>query len=1647
MTNTWKPIRKCAVALYQFSPTAQEQIPLEFGELIETSEEIAGWIRGRSLMTERIGIFPSNHVKIISDDIPSKKILMNSVFHPYIEADPIEVKISLKKKIITIISQGNELTGVNEQPRNSKGHLATEDNTKINKLFKLYKQMSQEEITKKEIQKLEEDCQLLLRLDAFVIDIDDDIEFNFSLYDFSKKAKITSDYSIFLRKGEQPMDLVSKNILKTLFVEITKSDRENLYISCDIVRYSEIANQTKKTKKIQNKSDGQLFRRPYACCVLALSNDLLQTCSGKLMDFVADVFTPNQESFFRNIQELIISNDPKVEKKVGSRIAIQLSAHFGKLNEVLKKHTALLSIQQTLKMKLPQVVLPSYYQHDLYIAMKLGDFSNCKAKNIEYRLTVRKNNGNELRGCINLQGKNESNEKTYRGLVLYHRIEPHWNENIKISIDPLVFPNTHLYFEFYSCSADSKKKIIKPIGFTYLYLKKKGAVLNQGDYTLPIYKYQTQNSEPLLYLKEKSQTQPEYLIITKDKIEINFNLCSTIMTQEPVFNKFFNWEGSMNQSDTRNLLETITYIDQTQFLIFTGPILDTFFRILGTKGDEIVHEIFMTFNFVVGVLVDLTYQNFKPILQDYLDTKFNFKNQKTNQELKICFSKIYPFLINELIHQLREAENEKSGSETRKTIRALEFIFKFIINSKLLELDLIENDIIKKPENYESLHNDFIKQIEEVLQSINELMEKMEPDWIIGTQTIAITKLYPIYEELIKILPIQKIGLIVSSLFKSVAYGRKQLDDEKIKILLDISTGPLVSTSDFRKIFFPIIFKQLIRVISTDQETFEKGIKIIRKMIKSVKRSISQMKRNLGNESIIQSRNVSIENVILGNNQEQNQQTEQEYKKTGKFRMSIPKQTKEPSVLELTKITSLIVSVFRINQKKTEKLKLQAKPDRANLEIIEKEIHSREQYECKLIIMLLSILHMMKPLEAQTFVAFFHPNPTQQASSLIDLLKVFNRIFKFKTFPKEWRSMSFIQFSIIFKQLRFFLSILRRNFYSPKFEVRAWEAYLKTLVSFMKIPHLQFELYSNEANRKILLERFGDMRIECSELLKNAWILIGNNQHELISTTIKPFLSLVLLENPELQLTGLDLYYSLVETEFTKTGKFNYVEQHTMSVIDLALERGMYKKFEQKFFPQIYTWLMDHQLLKEKGVMLASQLKEVVEHIFLVRKYSKKETFTHELSEAIIDLIDYLRRKKSYDMVTKYISMLYNLNIRRKWYPEAANTLLLYSDLLKWDYSKQEMPLFNLMRESQAIRKENIIKKAIDCFDQGNWFEKGIELVNLLKERYLKVSYNYQKFCGMLKKELEMYERIMRIERMYSTYFRVGFYGKGFEHQEKFLNVKNCEFIYKGQLLERLAGFVEYLQERYPKAQISPKEPPDQFLEGDGQYIQVATVIPSFQEELEGKKRIFDENIPDFAKNFIINDSINVFLSSKPIQKIKDKENEFRYLWLHNEFLITEDSFPSIRNRLKVIKKVVHELSPIQNAINTTENKNIELSSYIKLYKSPSGKETNLNQLSMCLNGIIDAAVNGGVFKYQQAFFTEEYLKENPNDEDSVIRLKLEFLKQQDLLEEGLKLHRQLGSEETRRFHDKLTKFFGKMRRLLEPSLIDLRLEKTGFMK
>lgn len=59
------------------------------------------------------------------------------------------------------------------------------------------------------------------------------------------------------------------------------------------------------------------------------------------------------------------------------------------------------------------------------------------------------------------------------------------------------------------------------------------------------------------------------------------------------------------------------------------------------------------------------------------------------------------------------------------------------------------------------------------------------------------------------------------------------------------------------------------------------------------------------------------------------------------------------------------------------------------------------------------------------------------------------------------------------------------------------------------------------------------------------------------------------------------------------------------------------------------------------------------------------------------------------------------------------------------------------------------------------------------------------------------------------------------------------------------------------------------------------------------------------------------------------------------------------------------EVSPLENAIQVVENKNQELRALIGQYQHKQ-VHGNINLLSMCLNGVIDAAVNGGIARYQE---------------------------------------------------------------------------------
>lgn len=64
----------------------------------------------------------------------------------------------------------------------------------------------------------------------------------------------------------------------------------------------------------------------------------------------------------------------------------------------------------------------------------------------------------------------------------------------------------------------------------------------------------------------------------------------------------------------------------------------------------------------------------------------------------------------------------------------------------------------------------------------------------------------------------------------------------------------------------------------------------------------------------------------------------------------------------------------------------------------------------------------------------------------------------------------------------------------------------------------------------------------------------------------------------------------------------------------------------------------------------------------------------------------------------------------------------------------------------------------------------------------------------------------------------------------------------------------------------------------------------------------------------------------------------------------------------------------------------------------------------MMLNGTVDAAVNGGISLYIEAFFSEDYLKSNKLHVPSLLRLQAAIRNLVNILEQALKTIRQFSS-------------------------------------
>ncbi|CAM4610803.1 unnamed protein product [Lepidochelys kempii] len=274
-------------------------------------------------------------------------------------------------------------------------------------------------------------------------------------------------------------------------------------------------------------------------------------------------------------------------------------------------------------------------------------------------------------------------------------------------------------------------------------------------------------------------------------------------------------------------------------------------------------------------------------------------------------------------------------------------------------------------------------------------------------------------------------------------------------------------------------------------------------------------------------------------------------------------------------------------------------------------------------------------------------------------------------------------------------------------------------------------------------------------------------------------------------------------------------------------------------------------------------------------------------------------------------------------------------------------------------------------------------------------------------------------ERMFGTYFRVGFYGS------KFGDLDEQEFVYKEPSITKLAEISHRLEEFYAERFgddlveiIKDSNPVDKAkLDPNKAYIQLTYVEPFF-DTYELKERV-----TYFEKNY----GLRSFLFCTPFTLDGRAHGELHEQFKRKTLLATSHAFPYLRTRLPVVHKEEIILTPIEVAIEDMQKKTQELA--FATHQDPA----DAKMLQMVLQGCVGTTVNQGPLEVAQVFLAE--IPDDPRLYRHHNKLRLCFRDFTKRCEDALRKNKALIGPDQREYHRELERNFLRLRESLQPLL------------
>jgi len=476
----------------------------------------------------------------------------------------------------------------------------------------------------------------------------------------------------------------------------------------------------------------------------------------------------------------------------------------------------------------------------------------------------------------------------------------------------------------------------------------------------------------------------------------------------------------------------------------------------------------------------------------------------------------------------------------------------------------------------------------------------------------------------------------------------------------------------------------------------------------------------------------------------------------------------------------------------------------------------------------------------------------------------------------------------------------------------------------------------------------------------------------------------------------------LITADYDSKSSLNRSENATTLGVSQLTESSTNVEELLQLFEESKVILGIDKMPKEFSQYFA-KMTQMIGFMVKLSAFNEAPIYEDEISEIYLRILEFYHENQDKEFIPLFGLKLYRFNLTIMGNKvEAAETLIYIADKLDWndnrtfeidDKSKTSSPL-KLWCYSESIK---LLKDSL-------FYESAIEIIQEVKYYYMSIAHNYPKVAETIRMEALLYELISNGERnKLNEFYGAKFYGV-FDKSGEIMKGKT--YIYRRDGYSKSTDVLRAFQQKFPDAKVLPKPPTEQeILNTDIQFIYVFNMKP--------------KNVPQYNPNMLASEymvlyycNVKEFFSEQPL-RIRRAENIGEFAEWHRlviNYTIAKPLQSLIRRAEVIMVSELIDYSPIQCAIFDTSGKTMELVQkalfyYHHIVYNIPYDDKSVSNFTMLINGIVNAAVNGGTKVLQDLFLGKCAFAMEPENVQNRQTLQTAFGDQLKALDFALKVH------------------------------------------